>query len=79
MERRRQRLTGPQLMDVVSKVSEVLNEAGDESIAALGLYIGIRVADNDGDLDEAMAWLRDVAGYGMQMVAEGRVEEARIN
>ena len=50
MERRRQRLTGPQLMEVVSKVSEVLAEAGDESIAALGLYIGIRVAGNDGDL-----------------------------
>ena len=38
-----------------------------------------RVARNGADLDDAMGWLKSVAGYGMQLVAEGRVEEARVN
>lgn len=74
-------MTDQELIVVVNAIDKVLADVGDHQCCgiALGLFIGMTVASNDGDLDEAMAWLKDVAGYGMQMVAEGRIGEARIN
>ena len=65
----------------MNKLDAVLAEVEDtqSGAVALGLFIGIAVARQGADLDEAMAWLKGVAGWGMQLHAEGRIEEARIN
>ena len=74
-------MTDQELIAVVNEIDKVLAGVGDDQCCgiALGLFIGIAVARNGGDLDDAMASLRNVAGYGMQMVAEGRISEPRIN
>lgn len=77
-------MTDKELIAVVNEIDKVLAGVDDQPCRgiAIGLFIGIACARQGGDLatlDEALAWLRNVAGYGMQMVAEGRISEARIN